>query len=140
MRNFDEVNASASVAKEQFERTFRVYEALKKMNEPATPSEIARAANYTFTGAYHLVVHPLFWLCEMGLVDKISYEEEITFPCTGYYEDDVRIIDGKVYTRSEWVPADNVTKKVTRHKWYVKKQGMSLLRPGADANYFHKKN
>lgn len=122
MRNFDEVNASASVAKEQFERTFRVYEALKKMNEPATPSEIARAANYTFYGAYHLVVKPLFWLREMGLVDRTSYEEEIAIPCYGgYYKEDVRLIDGKRYTCTEWVEADSKIKKVTRHKWYVKK-------------------
>ncbi len=123
MKNFDEINESARRAKEQFERTFKIYEALKKMNEPATPSEIAKVVDYTIYSGYHSVVKPLFWLREMGLVDRMSYEEEIAIPCRygGYYKEDVRMIDGKKYTHTEWVKADSRIKKVTRHKWYVKK-------------------
>lgn len=127
-KNFTDVCASASKVEEYFDRMMKVYKVLKETNEPLTPAEIALKLGWKYcdgTGVAAKVVHPLYWLYRMELVDRESYKREIKLDNyeNGHWERDVQIIDGKKYIHEEWVTDDSAyyVKVVTSYRWFIKK-------------------
>lgn len=128
-KDFTKVCVTERLADEMFQKTKVIYEFLKTQNKPLFPIEIAEATGFVYHSKwsgdsvlYHQVVKSLYWLYNMGLIDRVKVEEKITIPtCGGHYKEETMEYKGRIWTTSYWVDEEG-TKEITsvRYKWFAK--------------------
>lgn len=129
MKKFEEVNNAYSYAKELCARTFDVYKALKEMNKPSRPKDVANHMKFFLyedisyqTPNTAKVVHPLYWLKEMGLADYEEREEIVEYKLDfGFWETVTKTdSNGIVWRREKWNDASEPIKRLVKIKyWYT---------------------
>lgn len=129
-KEFTDVNRSAQNAKEQFERTFKVYNFLKEhKGEQFRPKELAEKIGFVTTlGGYLMpkqtyiehskVVRPLYWLKAMGLVNYDEVREPIEIEAWGY-RTKTKEVDGEIYTRRYFAKGEKETIMTSKKYWYA---------------------
>ena len=123
-KDFTKVCVTERKADEMFQKTKVIYEFLKTQNKPLFPIEIAEATGfvYHYSVLYHQVVKSLYWLYNMGFIDRIKVEEKITIPTYGgHFKEETMEYNGRIWTTSYWVDEEG-TKEITsvRYKWFAK--------------------
>lgn len=129
MREFANECVAFNDAMKLYDRTMIIYNFLKdECTEPLSPTEIAqrleeKSKNEMFTFKHYWykedIVHPLYWLLGMGLVDRESYDTTIHIDSYSHYEIDRKWIDGQMYVAKNLVKG-GFDKKVTMYKWFAK--------------------
>ena len=128
MEEFSKVCSAFNEGLEKYVKTMKVYEFLEKQTEPKTPKEIAKALGFTWNFCdltitnHQAVVDPLYWLLQMGLVERHPYEKTFVDTCYdgGYFKTDEKVIDGITYKANVWVEAKTREVTVECYKWSIK--------------------